>query len=162
QILNNLINNAVKFTSNGLVEINVKKSGESDNKHHILFSIKDDGIGIAEDVQPFIFDQFIQADAGTSRKYGGTGLGLPIVKGLLEAMDSQIKLRSELGKGTEISFVLLLERPRPNSITSAPKDDDERKDLYNKTILLVEDNPISMMMTNEYIKKWNGNIIKAV
>jgi len=162
QILNNLVNNAAKFTSNGHIAISVKKLGESENKHNILFSVKDNGIGIAEDVQPFVFDQFIQAEAGISKKYGGTGLGLAVVKGLVEAMGSHIQLTSELKKGTDVSFELLLEKPMPDLPPSVPKKGDDKKDLHKKTILLVEDNPISMIVANEYIKKWNGNVIKAV
>ena len=163
QILNNLVSNAVKFTSNGLIEIKVEYLGELDLKHRILFSIKDNGIGISEDIQPFVFDQFIQAEAGTTRKYGGTGLGLSIVKGLTEAMGSDIKLFSELGKGTEVCFELRLGKPRPDSNPYPPKiGDEQRKNLQEKTLLLVEDNPISMMVTQEYIKRWNGNIIQAV
>src|SRR5690606_22763321 len=160
--LNNLVNNAVKFTEAGTIEITIKSLGNSEKGHRIFFSVKDTGIGIHEEMQPFIFEQFIQAESGTSRKYGGTGLGLSIVKGLLKAMGSEISLTSELGKGTEISFELSLQEAKINPITNAWEDADKIKNLENKTILLVEDNPVSMMVAVDYIKRWKGKVIKAV
>src|SRR5690606_13963765 len=162
QILNNLVNNAVKFTEAGTIKITINKLGSSEKGYRIFFSIKDTGIGIPEEMQSLIFEQFIQAESGTSRKYGGTGLGLSIVKGLLKAMGSEISLTSELGKGTEISFELSLQEAKINPITNAWEDVDKVKTLENKTILLVEDNPVSMMVAVDYIKKWKGKVLKAV
>jgi two-component system sensor histidine kinase/response regulator len=162
QILNNLVNNAVKFTEAGTIKLTIKKLESCGNTHRLFFSVKDTGIGIPEEMHSLVFEQFIQAESGTSRKYGGTGLGLSIVKGLLTAMDSQIKLTSELGKGTEISFELLLQEATTNPAVNPNRDEGHIKNLENKTILLVEDNPVSMMVAGDYINKWKGKVIKAI
>ena len=163
QILNNLVNNAVKFTQEGLIEIGIRKTGEIENSHQLLFSIKDTGIGIAADKQAKIFEQFTQADSSISRRYGGTGLGLSIAKGLVEAMDSQIRLVSDPGKGTTISFELVLEKSNPEKhLSSLLSEEGGEKDLQGKTILLVEDNSVSMLVSAQHLLKWNAHVIQAV
>lgn len=162
QVLNNVVNNAVKFTEAGTIKLTIKKLESSGNRHRIFFSVKDTGIGIPEEMHSRVFEQFIQAESGTSRKYGGTGLGLSIVKGLLTAMDSKISLTSELGKGTEISFELLLQEGTSSPAINPNEDKGYPKNLENKTILLVEDNPVSMMVAVDYINKWKGKVIKAI
>lgn len=161
QILNNLVNNAVKFTQNGLIAIGVKKLGCTDNKHQLIFSVKDTGIGIPYDKQSSIFEQFTQADPSISRRYGGTGLGLSIAKGLTEAMGGRIQLASEPNKGTTIAFELQLETANTGPQLS-DLDKEEAKDLQGKIILLVEDNPVSMLISTQYLKKWNAHVIQAV
>lgn len=160
QILNNLVNNAVKFTQNGSIEIAIKKIAEKESEHQLLFAIKDTGIGIPEDKQSSIFEQFTQADPSISRRYGGTGLGLSIAKGLTEAMGGNIYLNSKPGQGTVISFDLPLAIP---STTGNCSDLNQRetRDLQGKTILLVEDNPVSMLVSAEHLRKWNGRVIQA-
>ena len=160
QVLNNLVNNAVKFTTNGQIDIIVKNMGKVEKKHRISFTLKDTGIGIRKKSLPLIFEQFTQAEPDTSRKFGGTGLGLSIVKGLLAAMGGDIQLESKWGHGTQVSFELAFQpsRNNPENKNFPPIKD---ADLGNKTILLVEDNPVSMMVASNYIKKWNGKFIKA-
>src|SRR5690606_7901656 len=156
-------NNAVKFTQEGLIEIGIRKTGEIENSHQLLFSIKDTGIGIAADKQAKIFEQFTQADSSISRRYGGTGLGLSIAKGLVEAMDSQIRLVSDPGKGTTISFELVLEKSNPEKhLSSLLSEEGGEKDLQGKTILLVEDNSVSMLVSAQHLLKWNAHVIQAV
>lgn len=162
QILNNLVNNAVKFTQNGLVEASVRKTGETANTHQLLFSIRDTGIGISQDKQSTIFEQFTQADPSISRRYGGTGLGLSIAKGLVEAMDSEITLVSEPGKGTTISFGLVLKKGETEHPTPDQIKQEGEKDLYGKTVLLVEDNPVSMLVSTQHLVRWNAIVIQAV
>lgn len=161
QILNNLIRNAVKFTKNGTIDITVKGTKMEKRWYHLSFSIKDTGIGIPKHLHSTIFDQFVQADSGTTRKYGGTGLGLPIVKGLLEAMNSEPVLESKPGRGTTVSFELRLLEAKKEQPTRNRKLTDGQKDLRHKKILLVEDNPVNMMVANNYIKKWNGETLIA-
>lgn len=162
QILNNLVNNAVKFTQDGLVEIVVRKTRETEKRHQVLFAVKDTGIGIPYDKQSTIFDQFTQADPSISRRYGGTGLGLSIARGLAEAMGSEIKLVSEPGKGTTISFELSLEKAESGQYPSPWPQEEAEKDLRGKTILLVEDNTVSMLVSTQHLKKWNANVIQAM
>lgn len=100
QVLVNLTNNAIKFTNQGHVNVMVNKLGENEHTVRILLAVSDTGIGIAPDKLPAIFDRFNQAEADTTRKYGGTGLGLTIVKQLVELQHGALTVESEPGKGS--------------------------------------------------------------
>lgn len=120
QILVNLLSNAIKFTDKGEVEISSKilKDVQDENLIHIEFSVRDTGIGISQKDQEKILEVFSQADTTTSRKYGGSGLGLSISNNLLNLMNSKLLIQSNLGKGSKFSFVIEskifpdLEKPR--------------------------------------------------
>jgi len=110
QVLVNLISNAVKFTPNGgEIDIVIKKIYNFENKSTIRFSVKDSGIGISDEQKQNIFEAFSQADISTSRKFGGTGLGLTISKKLVELMGGNLDLYSEDGKGSTFFFTLIFE-----------------------------------------------------
>ncbi len=135
QVLANLLSNAVKFTHEGEIEIAVAPldSPPDDDRMHLQFSVRDTGIGIAAEKQQKIFDAFSQEDASTTRRYGGTGLGLTISNKLLALMGTQLVLTSEAGKGSQFSFVLTV--PTENIA------DDEWTDLEDwQRLLVVEDN----------------------
>lgn len=104
QILINLLGNAVKFTKEGEIEIKLELLSLKENDAEILFSVRDTGIGISKENQKKIFEAFSQADSSTTRKYGGTGLGLTISNNLLALMDSGLELESEYGKGSRFFF----------------------------------------------------------
>jgi PAS domain S-box-containing protein len=112
QVLLNLLNNAVKFTHQGVIDVSVRRVPENATAGvpgpTIEFSVRDTGIGIPLDKQRDIFKPFVQADASTTRKYGGTGLGLGIAKALVELMGGTISLVSDEGKGSEFLFCLRL------------------------------------------------------
>ncbi|MEI7475136.1 MAG: GAF domain-containing protein [bacterium] len=108
QVLNNLVNNAVKFTHSGKVSIIVKNLNEEQDTVTFYFEIKDTGIGISEDNLQKIFESFTQADSSTSRIYGGTGLGLAISKKIIEMLGGTINVRSKINKGATFSFTLPL------------------------------------------------------
>ncbi len=110
QILSNLINNALKFTAEGKIEISMSILRELDNKIEFLFSVADTGIGIDSKQQDLIFQKFSQADTSTTREYGGTGLGLAISKELATRMDGKIWVESELNKGSTFFFTIVLEK----------------------------------------------------
>lgn len=138
QILINLVGNAVKFTKNGSVEIAV----ESTSSNTLLFSVKDEGIGIPEEKQQLIFESFTQADSLTTRKYGGTGLGLTICQKLVKIMGGRIWLESAPEKGSTFFFT-----SRFNPATSSPLPDPAESAsppscqiLHPARILLVDDN----------------------
>jgi len=122
QILINLISNAIKFThTSGYVDVFIEKTFETDKEVALKFSVKDTGIGITKEQQSKIFDVFSQADVSTSRKFGGTGLGLTISGKLISFMGGELEIKSEEGKGTTFFFVLNLdkdesskEREKPN------------------------------------------------
>lgn len=106
QVLINLIGNAIKFTHDGGIDIYVKSVHEDRNNTNIYFEIRDTGIGISEQAQETIFNDFTQADNTITRKYGGTGLGTTISKQLVELLGGEISLDSEEGVGTTMSFSL--------------------------------------------------------
>jgi len=106
QVIMNLAGNAVKFTDQGEVAITVLREKETADSVFIRFSVRDTGIGIAKEMQPFLFDAFFQADSSVNRKHGGTGLGLPISKALVLAMGGELCFTSKPGVGSEFSFIL--------------------------------------------------------
>ncbi len=108
QILGNLVNNALKFTDKGSVFVTVRRvdNGRNSHKANLEFAIHDTGIGISDDKIDKVFESFSQADQSTTRIYGGTGLGLPICKRLVDAMGGKLVAKSNLGEGTTFSFVL--------------------------------------------------------
>ena len=153
QIILNLINNALKFTKNGVVTIIARLDSKKHKKATIYFEITDTGIGIPEDQLHSVFDSFSQGSIEVNRKYGGTGLGLTIVKKLTKILGGQIKLKSTVGKGSTFSFHLLFEiSTQPSRIEIKPKADDQAK-LLNKKILLVEDNKINQMISKKMLER---------
>jgi signal transduction histidine kinase/CheY-like chemotaxis protein len=149
QIFINLINNALKFTHNGEVKVIAKLMELQDENASVYFKIVDTGIGIPEDRQEAIFDSFSQGSIEINRKYGGTGLGLNIVKKLIEILGGQIRLESKVGKGSTFSFGLRF------GLGSAIDQDNKEYDesvFINKKILLVEDNKINQMITKKMLE----------
>ncbi|GAB4185204.1 MAG: hypothetical protein Tsb002_08760 [Wenzhouxiangellaceae bacterium] len=123
QILLNLIGNAFKFTPQGEVVIECESTGHSsDGRQLVAISVRDSGIGISEQAQSKLFDAFVQADASTTRQYGGTGLGLNISRQLVQLMEGAIGLESEPGKGSTFRFVV----PLPEA-QSQPQPFDQLK-----------------------------------
>lgn len=120
QILNNLLSNAVKFTSVGKITVEVVKTAQMQNQIELFFMVIDTGIGIAVNDQDKLFKSFSQVEASTTRKYGGTGLGLNISKQLVEMMNGNIHVESEVNKGTMFSFHIWIDIPaNENSLNSA-------------------------------------------
>jgi signal transduction histidine kinase len=106
QVLTNLLNNAIKFTERGEVALEVRRARATGSRAEILFAVRDTGIGIPPERQAAVFESFTQVDDGTTRKFGGTGLGLTISRQLVELMGSEIRLESTVGEGSTFSFVL--------------------------------------------------------
>ncbi|MDB4901416.1 MAG: response regulator [Mucilaginibacter sp.] len=167
QILTNLISNAVKFTKEGKVTIIASLHEKLDDHTIIDFEVTDTGIGIAADKLENIFESFTQGAAETTRQYGGTGLGLTITKRLLGLMGSEIKVKSELGKGSVFYFRLSLKNGSTKFITdSFSQPLVEQKSLKGVKILIVEDNQINVILAKQFMKMWdiecdvaeNGNI----
>ncbi|QKX03519.1 response regulator [Aquimarina sp. TRL1] len=154
QILINLIGNSIKFTHNGDIWIRVKLLNELKNKVFLHFEVEDNGVGISEKKQHSIFENFTQGSIQINRKFGGTGLGLPIVKNLLNLLNSDIKLESELNKGSKFSFNLEFEalQKLSNPHKEEAKQIDYNK-MANKHILIVEDNKINQLITRKILEK---------
>lgn len=145
QIIRNLLSNAFKFTKEGSVHLSIEKSKEKNLP--LLITVKDSGIGIAEEKQTLIFDAFQQADGSTSREFGGTGLGLSICRELAGLLKGTIELKSEEGTGSEFSL-LLPEKPtefrdgEKNSLKHEKRRaEDDRKNILStdKVILIIDD-----------------------
>lgn len=155
QIFMNLIGNAIKFTKGGEVKITTKLLSKVNDQVKIYFEISDNGIGISKEKQKSIFEGFEQGSIQINREYGGTGLGLTIVKSLLGLFNSKIELESTLGEGSAFSFEIdmtsLDDLPEDISLESVPKDYDF-KGLH---LLIVEDNKINQVITKKMLTKKN-------
>jgi CheY-like chemotaxis protein len=119
QVIVNLIGNSVKFTEHGTVQLSVSPTERAGDW---LFSVKDTGIGIPAKSLPTIFERFTQADQSTTRRYGGTGLGTAICKGIVEAMGGQIQVESEVGRGSNFSFRVTL----PEAVGFAVEPEEQK------------------------------------
>jgi len=140
QILLNLVNNAIKFTHDGFVSLNVDLIDHKGQTVRVLFKVKDTGIGISDVGKSLLFKEFSQSEPSISRKYGGTGLGLAISKNLVNLMNGEIGLESELGKGSEFWFRL----PLKEAVAATDEDEVGYNDLPKDIkILLAEDNLIN-------------------
>ncbi|MCE3233322.1 MAG: Signal transduction histidine kinaselike protein [Rickettsiaceae bacterium] len=148
QILINLVGNAIKFTKEGYVSVNVSKRYLEGNKIGLRFEVVDTGIGIPKDKISSIFEQFSQADSTTTRKFGGTGLGLAICKKLIALMGGKIGVGSIEGKGSTFWFELDFDVH-----TSAKADN--AYDLKNISILLVDDYEVNLEVYQEYLRNIN-------
>lgn len=153
QVLNNLINNANKFTQNGRIELSVTLQSSSDTKVVLLFKVQDNGIGISPNNQKNIFNRFQQADGSLSRKYGGVGLGLAICEKLISLLHGEIRLESEEGKGSTFLFSIPLARAEKKSIP-APSE-IKRKSIHNHhlNILVVEDNAFNQDLLQTFLSQ---------
>lgn len=152
QILVNLISNAIKFTAVGGIEVNVK----SLSNNRLEFSVRDTGIGISSEAQKKLFKAFTQADSSTTRKYGGTGLGLVICKKLVELMGGKISVRSKQGQGSTFTFSIqakpVSELPAEVAYRSDAQQ-DELSSIKPMKILLAEDNAVNQMVAKGFLQK---------
>jgi len=153
QILINLIGNSIKFTKNGEVRVIARQLKREEDEVTVYFEVKDNGIGITKEQQQSIFDSFEQGSIQINREYGGTGLGLTIVKSLLGLFDSQIQLKSELGKGSSFFFELVL-KAKDSIVDDVPFEIEQKEyDLNGLHVLVVEDNKINQVITKKMLAK---------
>ncbi|MCX8110266.1 MAG: PAS domain S-box protein [Syntrophorhabdaceae bacterium] len=175
QVLINLIGNAIKFTERGevVIEVSSVKQGSvvngTDVQHEIevdplgsdrvilKFSVRDTGIGIPKEKINTIFDKFTQVDASTTRKYGGTGLGLTISKSLVRLMGGDLWVESEIGKGSTFSFTI------PSAVQEGYFDrlSDKETEIENLRILIIDDNATNRMILTETISNWCQEVQEA-
>lgn len=158
QILLNLVSNALKFTAEGGVTIKVENIGKEGDKELISLICEDSGIGIADEKLQTIFESFTQAKGDTTRKYGGTGLGLTIVRKLVTLMGGDIEVESTPGKGSR--FIVKL----PLKATMAELQDEDQVaidaesiDLTGKNILLAEDNQMNQILAKRVVMSFGAN-----
>ena len=158
QVLLNLCSNAIKFTESGYVEINIKCQGEK----AILFSVSDSGIGISKEQQKIIFKAYHQADSSTTRRFGGTGLGLSLSKLLVERMGGTLSVNSDEGKGSQFDFWLPCEKTdnikmllsADNKVKEKPKSIEElATNNLSGHVLLAEDNVDNQDLFSIYLNR---------
>jgi PAS domain S-box-containing protein len=153
QVLVNLVNNGVKFTERGEVELQVHLVRRSAAGVRLRFEVRDSGIGMDEAQQARLFQPFMQADASTTRRYGGTGLGLAISRQLVVLMGGELGVQSRLGAGSTFHFELDFE-PAPPAAAPVPAADPEEllQQLRGARVLLVEDNEINQEVALELLR----------
>lgn len=159
RILVNLLTNAIKYNkSNGTIDMFVREMSSDDSKVTFEFEIKDTGIGMSEDyIENHLFTPFSQAKQDARTRYEGTGLGMSIVKGLVDKLGGNIEVKSEVGVGTQIKVVLTYQLDTSKN----EKQDTSKLDLKDKRILLVEDNEINMEVAEFYLNAVHANVDKA-
>ncbi|MDX1906057.1 MAG: response regulator [Bacteroidia bacterium] len=155
QILTNLISNAVKFTEKGYVAVYAKLLEETLHTVRIELRVTDTGVGIAPEQQQQVFERFTQAHNSTTRKFGGTGLGLTITRHLIALHGSQIQLESAPGMGSSFFFELVLPKRHHPTGAQMPVEVMPRTSLAGMRILIVEDNPINVRIITQFLKKWD-------
>ena len=161
QVLLNLVGNAVKFTEKGCIKIKVEKKSETSDVIKLLICVQDTGIGIPKDKIDFIFQSFSQATSDTTRKYGGTGLGLIISKQLIELQKGSIWVESELSAGSSFYFTVPYNKATPPNLAELQQRSIEnvititKEVLENSKILLVEDNQLNILLATTLLKKQN-------
>jgi signal transduction histidine kinase/CheY-like chemotaxis protein len=160
QILNNLLSNALKFTQHGGVTFTIVPTELPNKQIQILFEVADTGIGIKKESLNNVFESFIQGDLNTTRKYGGTGLGLTISKQLASLFNTNINAESEIGNGSRFWFApifdIAAEKPTTKTIVT-----QEFKSLAGMRILLAEDNNINMLIARKFLLKWGVALTEA-
>ncbi|MFZ4455457.1 MAG: response regulator [Bacteroidales bacterium] len=156
QILVNLLSNAIKFTETGEIELGIEYTPDATktNSGFFRFSVRDTGIGIPKDQQSRLFKAFSQADASTSRRFGGTGLGLVISNQLVNKMDSNLLLESEANKGSVFSFTI----QREFVAGSKPL---QNKKLGLKRVMIVDDNDQNCLILKKWLENWNLEVVES-
>ncbi|MBI3510682.1 MAG: PAS domain S-box protein [Bacteroidetes bacterium] len=155
QILLNLVSNSVKFTESGRVDISIGITAEDAENYKLTFIVKDTGIGIPQDRLATIFESFTQASNETSRKYGGTGLGLTIVKQLTELLDGTIEVESRIGYGSTFRITLPFRKCESDLVPAQIETHSGVKEKFeNLNVILAEDNEMNQMLASKVFEQW--------
>jgi signal transduction histidine kinase/CheY-like chemotaxis protein len=166
QIVTNLITNAIKFTMTGTIDVEFTQLKREDNKSVIQGRILDTGIGIPAEKADLIFESFTQADDTVTRKYGGSGLGLSIVKSLLRQMEGNITVKSPADEltnsGSEFTFVMAMEIQQQQARTTPLKLNGRPRFSTALNILLVDDNPVNLLVAEKILSKLGAKVTTAV
>ena len=152
QVIINLVGNAIKFTSQGEVVIEVHRDLQTTERCRLHFTVRDTGIGIAQESQTVIFEPFSQADNSMTRRYGGTGLGLSISKRFVDLMGGVLWLNSELGKGTTFHFTAEFRLPEPSKTA---EHEAANYGLHNLRVLVVDDHSVNRRFLQAVFANWS-------
>ncbi len=161
QLLHNLLSNAFKFTEKGVVGLKVSVAADDGDDNAIIIDVTDSGVGISEDRILHIFDSFVQADSSTTRRYGGSGLGLSIVKGIVDAMGGNITVQSQMGVGTTFKAVLPLPLARDGVVQRHKKLEKIPADTKPISVLVAEDNQTNRLIVNAFLQKETSQLVFA-
>ena len=156
QILTNLLANSIKFTNEGMIKMQAVVREIRKESVRIYFEVQDSGIGIEKDLIDVIFDPFIQAESGTTRKYGGSGLGLPITQNIVEKMGGELNVESTPGLGSKFSFELIFDAEDTDEEATAydvPKTEDLGKPVFEGEVLVCEDNVMNQQVICEHLER---------
>jgi CheY-like chemotaxis protein len=152
QVILNLISNAIKFTESGEIILSTSIIASEYGRVKIRFEVSDTGIGMSSEQISKIFETFIQADSSTTRKYGGTGLGLPITRKLLNLMESELLVESSPGVGSTFSFELMFLTLNEDDYNTNYKDPGViEKPHFEGLVLICDDNPTNQFVTKEHL-----------
>ena len=162
QVLLNLVGNAVKFTEHGAVTLSLSGAAPDGSQRVVRFDVHDTGMGIPVDKLDTIFEAFSQADASTTRKFGGTGLGLTITQRLVRLMGGDIGVDSQVGQGSTFHFVLPFEVAALAPLAAAgPRDGLSDASVPAMRVLLVEDHPVNQKLATRLLEKWGHQVVLA-
>ncbi|MCX6249130.1 MAG: ATP-binding protein [Bacteroidetes bacterium] len=162
QIINNLLSNAIKFTEQGSISVDLKLNSRDEKEVMIDFTVTDTGIGMSKETLDNLFESFVQGSSETTRKYGGTGLGLVITRKLLELYGSKIQVISDPGKGTQFCFSIRFPEGSESGTRVASKREAYDYTKFNgQSILLVEDNQVNKLIAFKFLADWNLNVDTA-
>jgi signal transduction histidine kinase/CheY-like chemotaxis protein len=162
QVLNNLIGNAEKFTDKGKVECTVTLLSSDSTSAEIYFSIKDTGIGLSEGKMDMVFEAFNQGELSTTRRYGGTGLGLTISRNIVSSLGGSLKVESEEGKGSNFYFTLRLPYGKNRTVITDEKKIASLQSLKGIKALVAEDSQINMKIARKFLERWDVEVHEAV
>ncbi|MCH8550949.1 MAG: response regulator [Natronospirillum sp.] len=159
QVILNLLSNSVKFTESGLVSMRARLGHRHHGRFQLLIEVEDTGVGIDPEFMPQLFSEFSQADASTTRRYGGTGLGLALSRKLARLMEGDLQAESTPGKGTRFKLsVWLSDGQEPND---QPISADERTELAGCRVLVVEDNSVNQIVVRKMLESLQANVTTA-
>ena len=156
QILQNILANAIKFTQEGEIRLSIESVKKSDQLIGLTIKVSDTGVGIKKEKLDRIFESFIQEQIDDKRKFGGFGLGLCIVKALVEQYGGKLNIQSEQGKGTIVHVYMEFQTPEQKPNLQPDFMVNGTKDLEGKHLLVVEDNPVNQLVMKSILKKWKN------
>ena len=160
QVLTNLCDNAIKFTGHGGVYVSVS-GATTVSGYELHCAVRDTGIGIAPAKQRSVFEAFSQADTSTTRRFGGTGLGLTICARLVDLMGGRIWVESVEGQGSTFHFTLQMQLAPVSARAAAPRAAAAAQEAQALQVLLVEDHPVNQMLATTLLKKWGHTVVLA-